>query len=165
MKFFIQKIKDIISKLKVVDMNSPEDFIDDVEMVERSLLSFADYANIVIREQIMVPMWRLRLDPEDFRGKVQEIDNQRRNHHEAAIASVSYLNRLCSTIGVELFSDIDTSDRYAVADMVGDFIIELYRAGTDRHGMDGATFEVTMEYDRKVASDFVRGLAQEGGEG
>ena len=65
-------------------------------------------------------------------------------------------------IDVEPFADIDTSDRYAVADMVGDFVIELYRTGTDRHGIDGATYKVQKEYDQKVASDLVRNLAEKG---
>lgn len=163
MKTFIEKIKNIMSKLAETNYDIFDGDVDDaVETIEKALFSFPNYANIVIREQIMVPMWRIRLEADDFRERVQDIDRQRHNYHEAAIASVNILNRICGLIGVDYFADIDTNDRYAVADMVGDFVIELYRAGTDRHGMDGATYKVQKEYDQKVASDLVRNLAEKG---
>ena len=165
MKTFIQKIKNIINKLVETNFDFFDGSVDEAcEFLEKRLISFPDYANVVIREQICLPMWRLRLDPEDFRINVQEIDRQRRDYHEAAIDAVNILNRLCAAIEVEPFSDIDTTDRHAVADMVGDFVIELYREGignSGMSGMDGATYEVRDSYDTSLPGGVIRGIVKE----
>ena len=100
------------------------------DMLERCFDSFPDYANTVIRMQTMVPIWSQRYDGQELRDRIQDIDQTRRIKHDGAISSLGILNRLSTMHGLEPFADVDTSDRYAVADFVGRFVSETYADGT-----------------------------------
>lgn len=119
-----------------------------LEFLGSRLESFPDYANVVIREQVMTPIWRAKFDGQEFRDHVQDLDRQRRSAHDSAIMSVNILNRMSQSMGLEPFADIDTNDRYAVADFVGQYVNELYNNGI-KGGMDAATLDKRVNYDPK----------------
>lgn len=118
---------------------------DTYDTLERIFSAFVEYANCVIRMQVMIPIWRSRYDGEELRDKVQDIDQARHVYHESAISSLKQLNRLCSMYGLPLYADIDTSDRYAVADFVGTWISEIYEDGKSRK-MDTTVAGKISEY-------------------
>lgn len=123
---YIEKEKELMDAMRqngfeLFDGNSDDAY----DTLERIFMAFVDYANCVIRMQVMVPIWRNRYEGEDLRDKIQEIDHTRRIYHEAAISSLVKLNRLCKMHGLPVYSDTDTSDRYAVADFVGTWISEF----------------------------------------
>lgn len=151
---YIEKEKALLAAMKergyqAVFDGSRDDALD---TVEEQMGKFTGYVNVVIREQVMGPIWRDRCEPEDLRERIMAIDRERRIAHNAAIDAVNILNRLSKAYGVAPFADIDTDDRHAVADMVGDYVAEVYSRGTGkdaRGGMDGATYGRNEEYDRK----------------
>lgn len=147
---FIQKEKALIQAMAKDNYAIFDGDRDDaLDFITSSLEKFTDYANVVIREQVMQPIWNERCSTEDANYHRQRIDAERRMKHNGAIDSLNTLNRLSVKMGLPLFADIDTNDRYAVADMVGDYVNEVYNQGIGK-GMDGATYQKTMDYDTKA---------------
>lgn len=128
-----------------------------LEFVGARLKAFPDYANIVVREQIMTPIWRVQYDGQDFRDRISDIDRQRRSAHDAAIMSVNILNRMCDKMGLPAYADIDTNDRHAVADFVGQYVNEIYNNGING-GMDSATLGRDRGYDSEKLDARLRAL-------
>lgn len=92
---YVEKEKELMDAMRqngfeLFDGNSDDAY----DTLERIFMAFVDYANCVIRMQVMVPIWRNRYEGEDLRDKIQEIDHTRRIYHEAAISSLVKLNRL-----------------------------------------------------------------------
>lgn len=114
--------------------------------------TFIDYANTVIRQQVMIPIWRTMYDGQDLRDKLESIDQTRRIEHDAAIGGVNILNRMADRLGLEPFADIDTSDRYAVADFIGTYVNEVYNQGIGKT-LDSAIVGRDREYtmDKKTS--------------
>lgn len=128
-----------------------------LDTVQTWLQSFPAYANVVVSQQSTMPILQARYEGADYREAVARLDSQRKNYHEAAIASVGGLNRMSSMLGLEPFADIDVKDRHAVADFVGDYVGQLYQTGT--RGMDGATLNRAGSYDVKAANSYVERAA------
>ena len=87
---YVEKEKELMDAMRqngfeLFDGNSDDAY----DTLERIFMAFVDYANCVIRMQVMVPIWRNRYEGEDLRDKIQEIDHTRRIYHEAAIRTVS----------------------------------------------------------------------------
>ena len=142
----LRKLHDTNYELFDGDKDEALDFVND------QLMTFPDYANVVIREQVMIPIWNHTCEPEELRENVQSLDFTRRNTHECAISSINILNRVSNQLGLEPFSDVDTEDRYAVADMVGQYVSEMYGDGTGKT-FDDVVSGRTAEYDRKKISE------------
>ena len=139
-----QKILKALEKqnYKMFDGNKNEA----LDFIESTLTAFPTYANTVIREQIMTPIRRQRYEGQELRDKIQDIDEQRHWNHESAISSVNMLNRLSRNLGLELFANINTNDRHAVANMVGQYVNEVYNKGIG-NTFDEATYRKSKEYD------------------
>lgn len=155
---YLEKENAIIRKLQDTKYELFDGDRDDaLQFLDQQLGHFPEYANAVITQQQQLPIIYARYEGEDLRDRVESLDRRRRNIHECAISSVNVLNRLSSRLGLEPFADVDTSDRHAVANMVGDYIGELYRTGT--HGMDEATLNKTTEYSSRQLQDRRRRVA------
>lgn len=158
MNTYLQKEENLIKAMKAEQFQLFDGDRDDAyDTLERALVSFPDYANTVIRMQIMMPIWRNRYDGEELRDRISDIDSTRHIRHEAAISGISVLNRLSRIYGLEPFADIDTNDRYAVADFVGSYISEIYEDGT-KHSMDSLTKDSTKEYPTKHIAERIAAL-------
>lgn len=127
-------------------------------LLGRCLRSFPQYANAVINEQITTPIIHSRYDGEELRNRIAELDTVRRNAHESAIGSLNILNRISAKHGLEPFAAIDTKDRHAVAEFVGQYVNELYNEGING-GMDAATYERRTAYDVNFPARHLRELA------
>lgn len=88
--------------------------------------SFVEYQNHVINMGVTQPTIHARYKGQKIRDKLEDLDKTRKIKHDAAIANASMLNRICDNYGVERIVPIDTNDRYAVADFIGDFCTEVY---------------------------------------
>ena len=92
---FIEKQMELMSAMKQSNYelfdNDAEDAYD---TLERIFSAFVEYANCVIRMQVMIPIWRNRYDGEELRDKVQDIDQARHVYHESAISSLKQHNGL-----------------------------------------------------------------------
>ena len=94
--------------------------------------SFLAYQNTVIRLTATQPIIRARYKGQELRDRVSDIDGSRRIAHEAAISKITMLNRICDAYGTERIADIDTTDRYQVADFVGQYCGEIYESGKSK---------------------------------
>lgn len=154
-KTYLQKQAELIDKMRGDDGK-----LDDMSarFLTNAFVTFPDYANVVIREQTMLPIWAARYEGQEYRDRVSEIDTRRHNCHEAAITGVNMLNRMCARHGLEPFFDGDTNDRHAIADFVGDYVNEIYNHGigkTDDRGreltgMERAVYKRNADYDTSI---------------
>ena len=96
------------------------------------LRAFADYSAQVCRQQFALPILYKTLERDELQAEVTRIDKARRAAQNNAIASLSMLNRLCRALELEPFADVDTGDRHAVAEFVGEYVRQLYAHGIGR---------------------------------
>ena len=120
-----------------------------LSFLQEQFEAMPDYVNIVIREQIMIPLWQNRCEPDEYRENIQSIDRSRRIAHDNAINSMNIINRLSNNLGLEPFFDVDTTDRHAVANMVGNYVCEIYNNAINKT-FDDAALNRTQEYDSKT---------------
>lgn len=97
------------------------------ETLRDALERILRYPNCVIHMSNMMELWRsvLRYEGEDYRDRVEKLDKDRRIKHDAAITSISMLNRICEKLGIDQF-DVNLNDRYAVGDWIGAFCGEVF---------------------------------------
>ena len=127
---YIDKEKAIIAKLKSTDFEMFDgDAEDAYESIGTALDSFTNYANTVIHQQHMLPIYYARFEGQDLRDKIMSDDSRRKIAHDNAIAYVGFMNRLSDRLGLEPFADVDTNDRHEVARFIGDFVNETYNNG------------------------------------
>lgn len=157
MSSIIERETALLAKLKETNYKMFDGNRDEaLDFVISGMESMVKYANIVIEEQIRLPIFRMHLDGQELRDATTNLDSRRRSIHEAAIASVSSLNRCCDRLGIARIADIDTTDRHAVADFIGQFVNETYNAGIGK-GIDDATYNRKEYYDtKKVERDAVQ---------
>ena len=101
---------------------------DDLEMLDDLMGSFGDYVDIVYQETYRTPILRARLDGDELRQRLQQMDMQRRIYHDSAISSCSQINKLCEIYGVEPICPI-TNDRYVIADYCAQISAAFYLNG------------------------------------
>ena len=111
----------------------------DFKLIEMSIDSFKDYVNSVVDYAVKIPLVRERYsyDLDRVKDEIKRFDQIRHDAHEAAIASLTSLNRFCSAHNLEKLSDVNTNDRYQVAEFVGNFVNQVYN-DTIKGGMDKA---------------------------
>ena len=147
---YIQREEALLRKMHDNDYeiwdNDKNEALDDVEKL---LKAFPEYSNAVITEQQIMPTLRFRLEGQDYRDRVTELDTRRKQCHDAAIDSLNILNRLCQAHDLPKFADVDTKNRYAVADFVGNYTGELYNMGIG-NTFDQVTYQQQRPYDTKV---------------
>lgn len=161
MSGFIDREKMLLEKLQQTNYEMFDgDKEEALDFVSQRLTAFPNYANVVIREQILTPIWRVNLEGQDLRDRIMEMDQRRRSSHENAIASLNGLNRMCERLGIGKFADIDTTDRHAVADFVGDYVSEMYNNGTGK-GFEAATSTKNREYDTARTRQRILEMEQE----
>lgn len=109
-----------------------------VERLEYYADAFPTYVLRVYNNVILSKTARFRLEGQDLRDRLMELDSKRRAAHEAAIDACNILNRQCDRLGVARCSEEDTGNRSKVADFTGRFVFETYFEGinADIKGMD-----------------------------
>lgn len=166
---YLEKEQAILSKLQAENYASFDgDKEEAFDFLGARLDAFPAYVNAVVRMETMMPIWRARYDTQEFQDSVQRIDTERKHAHDAAIASVNILNRMSKSLGLEPFAEVDTNDRHAVAEMVGNYVNEVYNHGIggfdqavkDKQRDNSRTYDTShadrlRDLDRELAS---RGL-------
>lgn len=99
-------------------------------MIELNMEALVDYVKSVYMLEVSLTVARVRLgeDSREFAEHVAELDRKRRVCHEAAIASVSALNRMCDFFKVARVFDGDIDNRYEVADFCGNMVDEVFKS-------------------------------------
>lgn len=145
---YLNRIRNLMVKMK---SNNYEFFDGDqkeaFDTVEMAAMSFPKYTNTVIREQVVGNMLDLRdLEPQQVAQIRMDLDRQRHDAHEAAIGNMNLFNRLAEFHNQDKIFDVNTDDRYAVADAVGQFVNEVYNNGIGKT-MDSAAYNKHADYD------------------
>ena len=79
--------------------------------IENCMTSFADYVNSIYAMEVLIPIQRHRLEGEDLRSYISGLDSRRKACHNAAIASINIINRICAMVGAEpLYDEIIDGD-------------------------------------------------------
>lgn len=112
---FIMEIKERISKLA----NAHKDDKEVLDVIYDTINGFTDYVKAVNEMETTITILRFRLEPEDFRERVELLDRNRRIIHNSVIAGVKMLNRMSKMAGLPLFFEGDVTDRIAVGDFAG----------------------------------------------
>lgn len=99
---------------KLIDetKNNPEDQEILVDVVK----SCNNYVTAVDAMEVRIKVAQFRFDTAEFQEIVKDLDNQRRRHHEDAIACTNMLNRIAALYKVSPIFTGDISNRYEVAD-------------------------------------------------
>jgi len=93
---------------------------------------WVQYVNNVITMVYMSEIWNVTLDLEERSEKFREIDEKRHNAHNLVMKTFGSLNLVSKKYGLPKFTNVDIDDRQAVADLVGEIVIEAYCLGTQR---------------------------------
>ena len=97
------------------------------EIMFSFLQKFPQYCETVCSMQEEIRMIQFSFSsPEETRERIEAVDLRRHNAHEAAIASIKAINRMCTYYHVPQFAEINTGDRYQVADFTAKFCAEMY---------------------------------------
>lgn len=152
---YLEKEQRLIQRLNETNYDQFDDKNDALTFLEQQLTAFSDYANIVIKEQIMIPIWKRNLDIQDYQAKTQDIETKRQTFHNDAISAVNILNRVSANLGLEPFSTVDTNDRHEVAKFIGEFISETYNIGINNPNKE-VVYQQEQEYDDKVIKKRLR---------
>lgn len=141
---YTNKINDLISAMEKAEFSVFDGDKDEaISFITENIQHMLDYVNTVVHYQHMIPMLSFRYEGEEYRTRVMELDTRRRNVHNCAIDAINIINRMAKMHNMEDIFCVDTNDRYAVADAIGDYVIEAYRLGTQHSGMDGAVDAIT----------------------
>ena len=153
---YLEKIQNLMSAMAANGFKTFDGSREEAcDTVESAIMSFPEYTNTVIRQQVVLKVLPYRdLTTEEFQDTVTQLDTRRRSVHNAAIGNMSMLNRLAELNGQEKIFQIDTKDRFAVADAVGTFVNEVYNDGIGKT-LDSATLNRTTDYDLNVAKNAI----------
>lgn len=116
---------DIREKISIM-ANAYKEDKDVLDMIYDTIDSFTDYVKIVNQLETTLTILRFRLEPSDYRERVQLLDRNRRIVHNSVIAGVKALNRLCVSSGLPLFFEGDIMDRIAIGHFAGEVSIAIF---------------------------------------
>lgn len=99
--------------------------------------AFPEYVNTVVRCEQQLPLIRATAEREEMIARVESLDKLRNAAHNAAISSLTMLNRNCDYYGVARIADIDTNNRYAVGDFCACYTMSVFE-NRQSGGMEAA---------------------------
>lgn len=100
----------VLSKFMDIQQNGSDDekeFIeDDIEEFRQSMKSIIDYGSFIMNwNENAKKLEASSQDSRDYRMKLTEMDHARRSKHNAAIACISMMNKICDSYKIEHFYD------------------------------------------------------------
>lgn len=101
-----------------------------LDYIHKALLSFSDYHAAVIAEQLYPMVYSGgAADSDLYRAERAALDKRRTTAHNAAIANVNLLNRMCASFGIApVYDGVVSEDRpyrRYVANAVFDFLTHV----------------------------------------
>lgn len=116
-------VKKKISKLLETAKNDPDVLALAQEMVD----ACANYVDTVVNMENVISIYRFKAsDPSDYRAMVQRLDQTRRLAHNALIALVRSVDRLCKINNVEPVYGGHDEDRLAIAEFAKAVVDEYF---------------------------------------
>lgn len=99
---------------------------EDLETVEDSIKQCGRYIKTVNDMESAITSARFRMEPEDYREYIMNLDRSRKIEHDALIVSVRVLNRLCSIYRVDPIFTGDLENRIEVAEFAKAVVDEMF---------------------------------------
>ncbi len=123
----LEQFKNLVNCVKKEE--DPEDRELILDAIEQKSSSFVKYVEAVYNMELTTPIIYAKYDGAELRDKIENLDHRRRICHDSAISACAFFNRQCEYYNIEKFCP-ETTDRYIIADFIGEFVNEVYLAGT-----------------------------------
>lgn len=95
---YSERLSDLFSRVAAKNNPNRE---EDFGIIETAIQSIPNYINCVIMSSTRISMAMFRYDDVQRGEVIQEIDAQRRSHHQAMTRSMNLLNSLSQEYGME----------------------------------------------------------------
>lgn len=99
---------------------------DDLEMLEDAENDFSYYVKTVTDMENGISIAKFRLEGEEHRNYIKNLDNQRRSAHNAAIVSVKILNKFCNLYNADPIFTGNIENRIEVGNFCMEVVNELF---------------------------------------
>lgn len=119
------QIKELMDKIDKID-NSEERELQ-LEMMEGLEKDSVEYLAAVTNMENAINVARFRLEGEEFRDCISNLDNLRSKKHNVLISTVKVLNRLCFLHNIPSIYKGDVNNRYEIAEFAKEYIDELWK--------------------------------------
>lgn len=103
------------------------DKVELMDMLHDSMKACCDYVAAVDSMELAMPRLSANFEGADLREQIEKYDRARRIAHEAAIASVSCMNRMAEAFGVAMLYTGAQEDRYEIADFCCDVVATVFK--------------------------------------
>ena len=102
------------------------DDVDVLEIIEDTIDVYGDYVAYVYKMESLRPILKIRLEAEEYKNIIEEMDEKRTRIHNAAIASTKTINRLCEFNELPLFFQGNIEDRVEVAELIKNVVTNVF---------------------------------------
>ncbi|MGI9951420.1 DUF3232 domain-containing protein [Moorellaceae bacterium AZ2] len=115
----------ISALIQAINMSGTPHKKDDLQSVEDFIEDCGKYIDSVMAMEAALAVARYRMEPEDYREHIIELDRRRKLNHDALIASVRLVNRLAKLYGCEpVYTGPD--ERIAIAEFAMEITQEFF---------------------------------------
>lgn len=128
---FKEKIQHLIDAISNSDTQEKN---DDLQIVEDTVDKFAAYVEMVVNMESASQIARFRLEGEDFRKYMQDLDQRRKMTHDVCMSGIKMLNALCRMYECDkIFSDEEVNmNRTDAADKIIKATVDEYFEGRQK---------------------------------
>ena len=116
----------ILTLIEAINKSHEKYKDDDLQAVEEFINDCGRYVEKVTAMEAAISAARFRLEPEDYRQLIMELDRSRKLAHDALIASVRLVNRLCGVYGVQKVYD-GPDERIPIAEFAMEVTNEFFK--------------------------------------
>ena len=114
-----------IAKLKTAIMQSNDPHQERLLSHVQNMIEYAAaYIECVMQMESRIEMLQFRMEPEDYRIAVEQMDSRRKSMHDALISIVNMVNRFCDNFEQEKIFQGD-NDRISIAQFAFDLAKEF----------------------------------------
>lgn len=124
---YLKLVEAIGEATKSADTDCAAEAQEDLEFLRQNINHCFDYVHTVDIAETRIKTAYFRYEGSELRDIIQTLDWNRHNTHEAAIASVSILNRLASIYKCDKLFLGDIADRLQVADFCLDVVVQIFQ--------------------------------------
>lgn len=120
-----ERIQKLVDAIKI---DSGEFYQDDLKTIEEVIDGCGDYVQSVVQMESAIQVARFRMEPDQYVKYIENLDKSRRANHNACIANIKMLNRLCTMYRCDkIFNEEEIKmDRTEMAEQLIKVIVDEY---------------------------------------
>lgn len=99
---------------------------DDLEIIEQYPVKCAYYIEKVANMESAIQIARFRMEPEDYRNYIMELDRSRKIAHNALISETKLLNKICQIYNYPEIYTGSFEDRNEIAEFAKKIVDEFF---------------------------------------